>query len=99
MATSGDDSKKQASTAKRLPPNAGKGRKKGVPNRITASVKEMILAALDSVGGEQYLVEQARQNPTAFLALIGRIIPSEVKVDNQPTFQFVNALPPTPPAS
>ena len=55
----------------------------------------MIIAALDSAGGEQYLVEQARQNPTAFLALLGRIIPSEVRVDTQPTFQFVNALPPT----
>ena len=99
MDSSGEDSKIQGSAGKRLPPNAGKGRKKGVPNKITKTLKEMILAALDSAGGEQYLVEQARQNPTAFLALIGRIIPSEVKVDNQPTFQFVNALPPTPPVS
>ncbi len=99
MDSSGEDSKIQGSAGKRLPPNAGKGRKKGVPNKITKTLKEMTLAALDSAGGEQYLVEQARQNPTAFLALIGRIIPSEVKVDNQPTFQFVNALPPTPPAS
>ena len=78
MATSGDDSKKQASTAKRLPPNAGKGRKKGVPNKITASVKEMILAALDAVGGQRYLEDQAKQNPQAFMSLLGRIIPSEI---------------------
>ena len=102
MATSGDDSKKQTSTAKRLPPNAGKGRKKGVPNKITASVKEMILAALDSVGGEQYLVEQARQNPTAFLALIGRIIPSEVKGElrtiSDNIVVYVDTHDPGPPA-
>ena len=79
MATSGDDSKKQASTAKRLPPNAGKGRKKGVPNKIPASVKEMILAALDAVGGQRYLEDQAKQNPQAFMSLLGRILPSEVK--------------------
>ena len=79
METSGDDSKKQASTAKRLPPNAGKGRKKGVPNKITASVKEMILAALDAVGGQRYLEDQAKQNPQAFMSLLGRIIPSEIR--------------------
>jgi hypothetical protein len=79
MATSGDDSKKQTSTAKRLPPNAGKGRKKGVPNKITASVKEMILAALDAVGGQRYLEDQAKQNPQAFMSLLGRIIPSEIR--------------------
>ena len=78
MATSGDDSKKQGSTTKRHPPNAGKGRKKGVPNKITASVKEMILAALDAVGGQRYLEEQAKQNPQAFMSLLGRIIPSEI---------------------
>ena len=78
MATSGDGSKKQASTAKRLPPNAGKGRKKGVPNKIPASVKEMILAALDAVGGQRYLEDQAKQNPQAFMSLLGRIIPSEI---------------------
>ena len=59
------------------PPNAGKGRKAGVPNRIGAEVKTMILRALDLVGGEAYLVEQAKTNPTAFMTLLGRILPRE----------------------
>ena len=73
--------------------NRGLGRKKGSENKIPASVKEMILAALDAVGGQQYLEEQAQTNPQAFLSLLGRIIPSEIKVDNQPMFIFENALP------
>lgn len=60
-----------------LPPNAGKGRKAGVPNRIGAEVKTMILRALNEVGGEAYLVEQAKNNPTAFMTLLGRILPRE----------------------
>ncbi len=64
------------------PPNAGKGRKKGVPNKVTKAVKEMILAALDKAGGEDYLVEQSEKNPTAFLTLVGKVLPLDVKLGN-----------------
>ena len=57
------------------------GRKKGVPNKITADLKGMILSALDAVGGQKYLVEQAKENPTAFLTLVGKVLPKEVHVD------------------
>ena len=59
--------------------NAGKGRKKGVPNKITKELKEMILEALDEKGGVDYLVEQATDNPNAFMSLIGRVLPMTVQ--------------------
>jgi hypothetical protein len=59
------------------PPNAGKGRKKGAANKITKNLREMILGALEDAGGQAYLAEQARANPSAFLSLLGRIIPRE----------------------
>ena len=54
------------------------GSRKGIPNKITADVRAMVLAALDRVGGEDYLAQQARDNPKAFLSLLGRIIPTQV---------------------
>ena len=30
---------------------------------------------LDDVGGQQYLAEQAAKNPTAFMTLLGRVLP------------------------
>lgn len=60
------------------PPNAGKGRKKGVPNKVTAAVKDMVLQALGNAGGVQYLEQQAKDNPTAFLTLVGKVIPLQV---------------------
>lgn len=42
----------------------------------------MILAALDSAGGQQYLVQQATKNPSAFLQLIGKVLPSEIKAEH-----------------
>lgn len=58
--------------------NAGKGRPKGSKNKVTGAVKDMVLTALDEAGGPEYLRRQADENPTAFLALLGRIIPTQV---------------------
>lgn len=57
------------------------GRPKGVPNKINKALKEMILEALDNAGGSEYLLEQAEKNPTAFLTLIGKVLPMEMKAD------------------
>ena len=53
----------------------GAGRKKGVPNKITSDLKAMILGALEKAGGERYLLEQAKKNPTAFMTLVGKTLP------------------------
>ncbi len=63
------------------PPNAGKGRVKGVPNKTTAALKDMILQALDQKGGMDYLAKQADENPTAFLTLLGKVLPLQVTGD------------------
>jgi hypothetical protein len=56
-------------------------RRKGSPNKTTAEIKAMIVNALHKAGGEEYLVEQAGSNPNAFLSLVGKILPSQVKND------------------
>jgi len=52
-----------------------------VPNKLTASVKEAIEAAFRGVGGAEYLMRQAEQNPQAFMALLAKIIPAQVQAD------------------
>ena len=54
------------------------GRRKGTPNKLNADVKAMILAALNAKGGQKYLEKQADENPTAFLTLVGKILPLQV---------------------
>jgi len=53
-------------------------RPKGAKNKMTAALKDMILGALDEAGGQEYLVEQARKNPAAFLTLLGKVLPLQV---------------------
>jgi hypothetical protein len=59
--------------------NAGKGRPKGVPNKLNRDIKEMILGALSVLGGEKYLVEQGRANPVAFMTLLGKVLPLQLQ--------------------
>jgi hypothetical protein len=68
---------------------AGPGRPKGSPNKTTAAVKDMILQALGNKGGVKYLEEQADKNPTAFLSLVGKVIPLDVNASGTLTVQIV----------
>jgi hypothetical protein len=56
-------------------------RPKGSTNLQSKAIKDMVIAALDEVGGKSYLVTQARDNPTAFIGLIGKAMPKDMAVE------------------
>ena len=62
--------------------NAGKGRPKGSPNKITADLKRAILEAAEAAGGPLgtvgYLTVQATENPASFMTLLGKVLPLDV---------------------
>jgi hypothetical protein len=63
----------------------GPGRPKGVPNKTTTAIKDMILTALDGAdpeGAVAYLKKQAQENPTAFLTLVGKVIPLQQDINH-----------------
>jgi hypothetical protein len=68
----------------------GGGSRKGIPNKITASLKEAIQQAAENAhpdGTVGYLQEQAEKNPVAFLSLLGRTLPKEITGgEGQPLF-------------
>ncbi len=57
--------------------------RKGIPNKNTAALKDMILTALQESGGVDYLVERANDPRTAasFLTLIGKVLPTTLATD------------------
>ena len=59
----------------------GAGRPKGSPNRLSHSLKEMILASLDDVGGRAYLARLAIENSSAYASLIGKVLPTTLAAD------------------
>ena len=67
---------------------------------LTGDVKQMIITALHNAGGPRYLLEQARDNPNAFLQLVGKVLPHQVTgVNDGPvhfSFEWASAAAATP---
>lgn len=65
----------------------GGGSRKGRPNKVTGDLRAMILSALDEAGGAEYLTAQAADNPGAFLALVGKCLPKDIKIEAGTTLE------------
>lgn len=68
------------------------GRQKGTQNKVSGELKEMILGALNTAGGEKYLVTQARDNPGPFLTLLGKVLPTTLQGDKDKPLFDVEAI-------
>lgn len=80
-----DSSKEVKSVVKRLPPAAGKGRKKGSLNKTTMAAKEAIAYAFEGLGGAERLVRWSKEDPkneSAFWTTIyPKLLPLQVSGD------------------
>ena len=74
-----------------LPKNAdgtakrGPGRPKGSRDKIASSVKEMIEKSLTKAGGVDYLLQQSKDNPVAYLSLIKTVVPKTIEATIDPS--------------
>ncbi len=64
------------------------GRPLGSKNRFSL-VKEMILDALEELGGKEYLVNVGRESPRDFLSLLGRLLPKEIMAEIVPSLDSI----------
>jgi hypothetical protein len=60
------------------PPNDRGREARAAESNRPGAVKDMILEALARAGGVEYLTNQAKENPRAFLSLLTKVIPPEV---------------------
>jgi hypothetical protein len=80
-------------------PRAGAGRPKGSQNKVTKALRDMILGALDRVGGEEYLARLAIENSSAFASILGKVLPTTLQAsesDGGPakiTFERIIVMP------
>ena len=68
-------SKLQGDSGKRLPPNAGKGRPAGVPNKATQTFRETVTKVLEenSANVSIWLQQVAQQDPAKALDLLAKL--------------------------
>lgn len=93
------DTRKEGPDAGKRAGNRGKGRKKGVPNKTTALLKDAILKAAEAAGNKvgkdgivSYLTQQAEENPGPFLSLLGKVLPMTVASDPANPLEVVHRV-------
>ncbi len=61
----------------------GPGRPKGSLNKTTTLMKDAIIEAANKAGGKGgmvgYLTNQAKENPGPFMALMGKVLPTQIE--------------------
>jgi len=76
------------------------GRQKGTLNKTSALLKDTVLEAADIAGGKAGLVGdlalQARENPVAFMGLLGKFVPSQIAAEVTQSVATVTAEMMTP---
>jgi hypothetical protein len=59
------------------------GRAKGTPNKVDQSIREAIHMAFEQVGGVDYLVRLAQEDPKTFVPLLIKTMPPEPRVPQE----------------
>lgn len=54
------------------------GRQKGTPNKLTKTIREAILESFENLGGSAYLEKMARLEPSAYMTLLGKVLPTQL---------------------
>ena len=60
-----------------------RGRPRGSKNKLPLELRALVAQALEQAGGVDYLVRQAQCNPTAFLTLVGKLLPARLDASRE----------------
>lgn len=71
---------------------SGQGRPKGSKNKHQSCVRQMVEGALEELGGQKWLVEQAKIDPKTFTPLLNKLMPTRVEGDVSVTHTLASAL-------
>lgn len=68
------------------------GRPKGSTNHQSKMIKEMLFEALDKAGGADYLYNQSQSNPSAFMTMLGKILPTQIAGDEESPLTIIQRI-------
>ncbi len=72
------------------------GRQSGTPNRFTGAFREAVLHVYNGLGGHKAFLEWARKNPTEYYRIAARLIPVELRSEEERTINVIIPAPPPP---
>lgn len=64
------------------------GRKAGTPNKLSATVKDNVIAVFDAIGGTKNMTTWAKTNETEFYRLYSKLMPLQLTGDPESPITF-----------
>lgn len=58
----------------------GSGRKPGVPNKISSTVKQNVIEVFQNLGGVDHMTKWALENPNQFYNIYAKILPTQTEI-------------------
>ena len=58
----------------------GSGRKPGVPNKMSATVKQNVIEVFEQLGGIEHMKQWAIDNPNNFYNIYAKILPTQTEL-------------------
>lgn len=71
------------------------GRQSGTPNRFTGAFREAVQVVYDGLGGHAAFLRWARENQTDFYRIAARLIPAELRCEEDRTVTVIIEPPPS----
>ena len=82
---------KQSTKSSRGGKRPGAGRPAGVPNKLSATVKDNVIAVFDRLGGIDHMKGWAEENPTQFYNIYAKLMPLQVNGPGE-NGEFINKV-------
>jgi hypothetical protein len=74
----------------------GGGSRKGVPNKVSTTVKDNVIAVFHAIGGTQTMQQWAKENQTEFFKLYAKLIPTQIDLEATIKPADISSEPMTP---
>lgn len=71
------------------------GRQPGTPNQLTGAFREAVLHVYNGLGGHAAFLAWARENQTDFYRIAARLIPAELRSEEDRTVTVIIEPPPS----
>lgn len=88
---------KESNISNRGGKREGAGRPAGVPNKLSATVKDNVIQVFDDIGGLETMAGWARENKTQFYNLYAKLIPMQVNAEVNATITKIERVIVNPP--
>lgn len=70
------------------------GRQRGTPNQLTGAFRAAVLHVYKGLGGHAAFLAWARENPTEYYRIAARLIPVELRSEEDRTINVIIQRPP-----